>query len=85
MAQYKHIQFVRDFFDELDAINLTVQKLNELKFQTWAEIRRCEDQKDSYYFFLRLKIFLYDIHCEDENEALDWLEFFQEKFLETLH
>ncbi|MDQ9022428.1 hypothetical protein RFI02_15070 [Acinetobacter sichuanensis] len=38
------------------------------------------------YLFLRLKVFIFDLQTvDDESETIDWLKFFQKKYIESLN
>ncbi|KXO82567.1 hypothetical protein AYL20_00810 [Acinetobacter venetianus] len=59
-----------------------IRLFNEFNHTNWMEIDQHSFSESEYYLFLRLKVFLLQLHGRnDTNEVLEWLSIFQEKFL----
>jgi len=84
-GEIKYItEFIENFKIILDDFeNCLKIKFNQLNIENWIEIEKLRFTESEYYFFLRLKVFIFDLqNRDDHDESIEWLEFFQEKFIE---
>ncbi|MDM1765378.1 MULTISPECIES: hypothetical protein [unclassified Acinetobacter] len=82
----------------LENFRLSLEKVNDnfslkilfdqLNVKNWENIMNMESHffENDDYLFLRLKVFIFDLQTVDaESETIDWLKFFQKKYIESLN
>ncbi|QIO10369.1 hypothetical protein G8D99_07545 [Acinetobacter lanii] len=92
LSNYQTVNYINNFLDymskKLDKVFDKSQILdifNELNEANWKEIDDYGYKEDQYYIFLRFKVFLLTIDYEtDLKEDKEWLNFFENKFIEYL-
>lgn len=82
----------------MENFRLSLEKVNDnfslkilfdqLNVKNWENIMNMESHffENDDYLFLRLKVFIFDLQTvDDESETIDWLKFFQKKYIESLN
>lgn len=86
------IVYIANFFETLetsivkieDDINLK-KIFEQLLILNGQEMDQLNFQESDYYFFLRLKVFIFDLQNEDDlGDDHGWLRFFQDKFIANI-
>ncbi|KYQ83250.1 hypothetical protein AWW72_15160 [Acinetobacter sp. NRRL B-65365] len=85
----QQVKYIGDFLNifnlslrEVQAKEELIKLFDQFNHKNWQEIDQHLFQESEYYLFLRLKVFLLHFHEEnDMDETVEWLNFFQEKFL----
>lgn len=85
----QQVKYIHDFLDVFSLLlsNITnkdelIRLFDEFNHKNWKEIDQHSFSESEYYLFLRLKVFLLQLYDgNDTNEALEWLNIFQGKFL----
>ncbi|GAB3051083.1 hypothetical protein GCM10027155_16430 [Acinetobacter apis] len=92
LSRYTTIDYIQDFFNEINLIvkkNMSEEELlkvfNNLNEKNWDQIDKNIQKDTTYYFFLRIKVFILTLEFDsDLNEDEEWLIFFQEQFINSL-